>query len=162
MGSKPNIVESIKEAVSSASRAISENPEIEINFGGMGSSLPNPSSSYGELASLRGKADSLACIDRFRDKTIHVDAGTQRLNSLMQEMENVRVEVLGSKKYPGIASNIKAKFEEKCSLYESFEDKEDVLEVALEGWLRKLFLPDISSQKPSKLVKDWEKDFEDK
>ena len=162
MGSKPNIVESIKEAVSSASRAISENPEIEINFGGIGSSLPHPPSSYGELASFRGKADSLACIDRFRDKTIHVDAGTQRLNSLMQEMENVRVEVLGSKKYPGIASNINAKFEEKCSLYESFEDKEDVLEVALEGWLRKLFLPDISSQKPSKLVKDWEKEFEDK
>ena len=162
MGSKPNIVESIKEAVSSASRAISENPEIEINFGGMGSSLPNPPSSYGELASFRGKADSLACIDRFRDKTIHVDAGTQRLNSLMQEMENVRVEVLGSKKYPGIASNINAKFEEKCSLCESFEDKEDILEVALEGWLRKLFLPDISSQKPSKLVKDWEKEFEDK
>ena len=162
MVSKPNIVESIKEAVSSASRAISENPEIEINFGGMGSSLPNPPSSYGELASFRGKADSLACIDRFRDKTIHVDAGTQRLNSLMQEMENVRVEVLGSKKYPGIASNINAKFEEKCSLYESFEDKEDVLEVALEGWLRKLFLPDIYSQKPSKLVKDWEKEFEDK
>ena len=162
MGSKPNIVESIKEAVSSASRAISENPEIEINFGGMGSSLPNPPSSYGELASFRGKADSLACIDRFRDKTIHIDAGTQRLNSLMQEMENVRVEVLGSKKYPGIASNINAKFEEKCSLYESFEDKEDVLEVALEGWLRKLFLPDIYSQKPSKLVKDWEKEFEDK
>ena len=162
MGSKPNIVESIKEAVSSASRAISENPEIEINFGGMGSSLPNPPSSYGELASFRGKADSLACIDRFRDKTIHVDAGTQRLNSLMQEMENVRVEVLGSKKYPGIASNINAKFEEKCSLYKSFEDKEDVLEVALEGWLRKLFLPDISNQKPSKLFKDWEKEFEDK
>ena len=162
MGSKSNLVESIKEAVSSTSRAISENPEIEINFGGMGSSLPNPPSSYGELASFRGKADSLACIDRFRDKSIHVDAGTQRLNSLMQEMENVRVEVLGSKKYPGIASNINAKFEEKCSLYQSFEEKEDVLEIALEGWLRKLFLPNISSQEPSKLLKDWEKEFEDK
>ena len=162
MGSKSNLVESIKEAVSSTSRAISENPEIEINFGGMGSSLPNPPSSFGELASFRGKADSLACIDRFRDKTIHVDAGTQRLNSLMQEMENVRVEVLGSKKYPGIASNINAKFEEKCSLYQSFEEKEDVLEIALEGWLRKLFLPNISSQEPSKLLKDWEKEFEDK
>ena len=162
MGSKSNLVESIKEAISSTSRAISENPEIEINFGGMGSSLPNPPSSYGELASFRGKADSLACIDRFGDKTIHVDAGTQRLNSLMQEMENVRVEVLGSKKYPGIASNINAKFEEKCSLYQSFEEKEDVLEIALEGWLRKLFLPNISSQEPSKLLKDWEKEFEDK
>jgi len=162
MGSKSNTVESIKEAVSSAARAVSENPEIEINYGGIGSSLPNPPSSYGELASFRGKADSLACVDRFRDKTIHVDAGTQRLNSLMQEMENVRVEVLGSKKYPGIASNINAKFEEKCSLYQSFEEKEDVLEIALEGWLRKLFLPNISSQESSKLLKDWEKAFEDK
>jgi len=162
MGSKSNTVESIKEAVSSAARAVSENPEIEINYGGIGSSLPNPPSSYGELASFRGKADSLACVDRFRDKTIHVDAGTQRLNSLMQEMENVRVEVLGSKKYPGLASNINAKFEEKCSLYQSFEEKEDVLEIALEGWLRKLFLPNISSQESSKLLKDWEKEFEDK
>ncbi len=162
MGSKSNTVESIKEAVSSAARAVSENPEIEINYGGIGSSLPNLPSSYGELASFRGKADSLACVDRFRDKTIHVDAGTQRLNSLMQEMENVRVEVLGSKKYPGIASNINAKFEEKCSLYQSFEEKEDVLEIALEGWLRKLFLPNISSQESSKLLKDWEKAFEDK
>ena len=162
MGSKSNIVESIKEAVSSASRAISENPEIELNFGGMGSSLPNPPSSYGELASFRGKADSLACIDKFRDKTINVDAGSQRLNSLMQDMENVRVEALGSKTYPGIASNINAKFEEKCSLYESFEEKDDVLDIALEGWLRKLFLPDISSKKSSKLLKDWEKEFEEK
>ena len=31
MGSRSNTAESIKEAVSSASRAISENPEIEIN-----------------------------------------------------------------------------------------------------------------------------------
>ena len=162
MGSKSNIVESIKEAVSSASRAISENPEIELNFGGMGSSLPSPPSSYGELASFRGKADALACVDKFRDKTIHVDAGSQRLNSLMQDMENVRVEALGSKTYPGIASNINAKFEEKCSLYELFEEKDDVLNIALEGWLRKLFLPDISNQKSSELFKDWEKEFEEK
>jgi hypothetical protein len=70
MVSKVNIAESIKEAVSSASRAISENPEIELNYGGMGSSLPNPPNSHGELAYFRGKADSLACADRFRDKTI--------------------------------------------------------------------------------------------
>ena len=47
----------------------------------------------------------------------------------MHEMENIRVEVLGSKKYPGIASNGNAKFEEKCSLYESFEEKDDILEI---------------------------------
>ncbi len=162
MGSKLNLAESIKEAVSSASRAISENPEIEINYGGMGSSLPNPPNSQVELASFRGKADSLACIDRFRDKSIFVNAGTQRLNALMHEMENIRVEVLGSKKYPGIASNINAKFEEKCLLYESFEEKDDILEISLEAWLRKIFLPNISSNKANKFLKQWEKEFEDK
>tara|TARA_B100001029_G_scaffold102119_1_gene84074 strand:- start:1385 stop:3142 length:1758 start_codon:yes stop_codon:yes gene_type:complete len=162
MGSKLNLAESIKEAVSSASRAISENPEIEINYGGMGSSLPNPPNSQVELASFRGKADSLACRDRFRDKSIFVDAGTQRLNALMYEMENIRVEVLGSKKYPGIASNINAKFEEKCLLYESFEEKDDILEISLEAWLRKIFLPNISSNKANKFLKQWEKEFEDK
>ena len=162
MGSRSNIVESIKEAVSSASRAISENPEIEINYGGMGSSLPNPPSSYKELASFRGKVDSLACVDKFRDKTIHVDAGNQRLNSLMREMEDVRVEVLGSLKYPGLASNINAKFEEKCSLYESFEEKDDVLEVALEAWLRKLLLPKFPIKKSAKFLKNWEKEFDEK
>ena len=162
MGSKSNLAESIKEAVSSASRAISENPEIEINYGGMGTSLPNPPNSQVELASFRGKADSLACIDRFRDKSIFVNAGTQRLNALMHEMENIRVEVLGSKKYPGIASNINAKFEEKCLLYESFEEKDDILEISLEAWLRKIFLPNISSNKANKFLKQWEKEFEDK
>tara|TARA_Y100001970_G_scaffold131803_1_gene162558 strand:+ start:84 stop:1838 length:1755 start_codon:yes stop_codon:yes gene_type:complete len=162
MTSRSNIAESIKEAVSSASRAISKNPEIEINYGGMGSSLPNPPSSYEELASFRGKADSLACIDRFRDETIHVDAGSQRLNSLMREMEDVRVEVLGSMKYPGLASNINAKFEEKCSSYESFEEKGDFLEVALEAWLRKLLLPKSPTKKSAKFLKDWEKEFDEK
>jgi len=80
----------------------------------------------------------------------------------MHEMENIRVEVLGSKKYPGIASNINAKFEEKCSLYESFEEKDDILEISLEAWLRKIFLPNISSKKTNEFLKQWEKEFEDK
>ena len=93
MGSKSNLAESIKEAVSSASRAISENPEIEINYGGMGSSLPNPPNSRVELASFRGKADSLACIDRFRDKSIYEDAATQTHNALIHEIQNNTIQV---------------------------------------------------------------------
>jgi cobaltochelatase CobT len=77
-------------------------------------------------------------------------------------MEDVRVEVLGSLKYPGLASNINAKFEEKCSLYESFEEKDDVLEVALEAWLRKLLLPKFSLKKSAKFLKNWEKEFDEK
>ncbi len=162
MSPKASQSETIKEVVSASARAISENPEIEISYGGVGSSLPNPPSNLAELASFRGKADSLACIDKFRDKGISVDAGTQRLNSLLIEMENVRVEVLGSKKYSGVASNIKAKFNEKCMLYESFQEKEELLGIALEAWLRNLFLPELSSDKPLKALQAWEKTFEEK
>ena len=40
MASKNSQSETIKEAVTAATRAISGNKELEINFGGMGSSLP--------------------------------------------------------------------------------------------------------------------------
>ena len=49
LSAKNSLSESIKEAVTATSRAISGNPEIEISFGGMGSSLPNPPKSLEEL-----------------------------------------------------------------------------------------------------------------
>ena len=48
LSAKNSLSESIKEAVTATSRAISGNPEIEISFGGMGSSLPNPPKSLEE------------------------------------------------------------------------------------------------------------------
>ena len=68
MTAKNSQTETVKEAVSAATRAISGNPEMEISFGGMGSSLPNPPKTMKELNSFRGKADSLACIEKYRDK----------------------------------------------------------------------------------------------
>jgi cobaltochelatase CobT len=75
-------------------------------------------------------------------------------------MEDSRVEILGSMNYPGIATNIKSKFDDKCKLYESFEDHEDHLEIALETWLRNLCLPDIESNKSSLFLKYWGKIFD--
>ena len=57
--------------------------------------------------------------------------------------------------YPGIATNIKSKFDDKCKLYESFEDHEDHLEIALETWLRNLCLPNIESNSSSLFLKYW-------
>ena len=67
MAPKNSQQETIKEVVSAATRAISGNPEIEINSGGMGSSLPNPPKSLEELSAYRGKADALACAEKYRD-----------------------------------------------------------------------------------------------
>ena len=160
MASKNSQSETIKEAVTAATRAISGNKELEINFGGMGSSLPHPPKTLKELSAYRGKADSLACVEKYRDKSVRIASNNEKVNSLIKVMEDSRVEILGSMNYPGIATNIKSKFDDKCKLYESFEDHEDHLEIALETWLRNLCLPDIESSKSSLFLKYWGKIFD--
>ena len=160
MASKNSQSETIKEAVTAATRAISGNKELEINFGGMGSSLPHPPKTLKELSAYRGKADSLACVEKYRDKSVRIASNNEKVNSLIKVMEDSRVEILGSMNYPGIATNIKYKFDDKCKLYESFEDHEDHLEIALETWLRNLCLPDIESNKSSLFLKYWGKIFD--
>jgi len=160
MASKNSQSEIIKEAVTAATRAISGNKELEINFGGMGSSLPHPPKTLKELSAYRGKADSLACVEKYRDKSVKIIGSNEKVNSLIKVMEDSRVEILGSKNYPGIATNIKSKFEDKCKLYERFEDHEDHLEIALETWLRNLCLPNIQSNNSSLFLKYWGKVFD--
>ena len=160
MASKNSQSETIKEAVTAATRAISGNKELEINFGGMGSSLPHPPKTLKELSAYRGKADSLACVEKYRDKSVRIASNNEKVNSLIKVMEDSRVEILGSMNYPGIATNIKSKFDDKCKLYESIEDHEDHLEIALETWLRNLCLPDIESNKSSLFLKYWGKIFD--
>ena len=160
MASKNSQSETIKEAVTAATRAISGNKELEINFGGMGSSLPHPPKTLKELSAYRGKADSLACVEKYRDKSVRITTSNEKVNSLIKVMEDSRVEILGSINYPGIATNIKSKFDDKCKLYESFEDHEDHLEIALETWLRNLCLPNIESNNSSLFLKYWGKVFD--
>ena len=160
MASKNSQSETIKEAITAATRAISGNKELEINFGGMGSSLPHPPKTLKELSAYRGKADSLACVEKYRDKSVRITASNEKVSSLIKVMEDSRVEILGSMNYPGIATNIKSKFDDKCKLYESFEDHEDHLEIALETWLRNLCLPNIESNSSSLFLKYWGKVFD--
>ena len=147
MASKNSQPEIIKEAVTAATRAISGNAEMEVSFGGVGSATSNAPKSKEELTAFRGKADSLACIEKYRDKSIRIESGTEKINSLMRVMEDTRVEILGSLDYPGVSSNISAKFREKTKLYAGLENQEDFLEIALENWLRESCLPDKRSYK---------------
>jgi cobaltochelatase CobT len=153
--------ELIKEAVAAATRALAEEPDLEVNFGGI-SFLPNPPTHKDELPSFRGKADSAACAKRYRKEKISIDAGTTKLNALLANLEDVRVEVLGSKKYPGVATNLKAKFDEKCRESQFLEEKEDVLEIALEAWFRNILLDEKLSSDSTKSLKPWKKELRDK
>ena len=136
MASRNSQPEVIKEAVTAATRAISGNSEIEVNFGGLGSATSGAPKSREELKSFRGKADSLACAEKYRDKSIRINSSTDKINSLIKVMEDTRVEILGSLDYPGVYSNIAAQFKNKAKLYKGLENQEDFLEIALESWLR--------------------------
>tara|TARA_B100000902_G_scaffold211718_1_gene201328 strand:- start:688 stop:2445 length:1758 start_codon:yes stop_codon:yes gene_type:complete len=160
MASKNSHSETVKEAVSAATRAISGNPELEIDLAGMSSSSGNLPKNLKELSSYRGKADAVACVERYRDKSIAINTGAEKINSLLRVMEDTRVEILGSLHYPGIATNISSKFNDKCRLYESFEDQEDHLEIALETWLRQSCLPGDESSKSNLFLKYWGKLFD--
>ena len=153
--------ETIKEAVAAATRALAEDSDLEITFGGV-SSLPNPPTHINELSSFRGKADSAACVKRYRKEKITLDAGTPKLNALLANIEDVRVEVLGSKKYPGVATNLKAKFDEKCKELQFLEEKDDLLEIALEAWFRNILLDEKLSSDSIRSLKPWKKELFDK
>ena len=153
--------ETIKEAVAAATRALAEDSDLEISFGGI-SSLPNPPTHINELPSFRGKADSAACVKRYRKEKITLDAGTPKLNALLANLEDVRVEVLGSKKYPGVATNLKAKFDEKCKELQFLEEKDDLLEIALEAWFRNILLDEKLSSDSIRSLKPWKKELLDK
>ena len=159
--------ENLKEAVSAATRALAQDPELEISFGGMPTSnskivLSNPPSRKSELASFRGKADALACSKRFSSDEISIDTGSVKLNSLLTKLEDVRVEILGSKKYEGVSNNLNARFEDKCKAFASIEEKEDLLEPALESWLRQILLEEKLTKSQLKVLKPWKNLFNDK
>ena len=152
--------ENLKEAVSAATRALAQDPELEISFGGMPTSnskivLSNPPTRKSELASFRGKADALACSKRFSSDEISIDTGSVKLNSLLTKLEDVRVEILGSKKYEGVSNNLNARFEDKCNAFASIEEKEDLLEPALESWLRQILLEEKLTKSQLKVLKPW-------
>ena len=159
--------ENLKEAVSAATRALAQDPELEISFGGMPTSnskivLSNPPTRKSELASFRGKADALACSKRFSSDEITIDTGSVKLNSLLTKLEDVRVEILGSKKYEGVSNNLNARFEDKCNAFASIEEKEDLLEPALESWLRQILLEEKLTKSQLKVLKPWKNLFNDK
>ena len=159
--------ENLKEAVSAATRALAQDPELEISFGGMPTSnskivLSNPPSRKSELASFRGKADALACSKRFSSNEISIDTGSVKLNSLLTKLEDVRVEILGSKKYEGVSNNLNARFEDKCKAFASIEEKEDLLEPALESWLRQILLEEKLTKSQLKVLKPWKNVLNDK
>ena len=165
MSNNPNSNESIKDAISSATRAIAKDSSLEINYGGLSNSstnsiyLPNPPASKKKFPEYRGNADAVACAKRYRNQDISVDTGSSTINNLLMQLEDVRVEILGSKNFNGIAFNLKKRFEKKCIISELDGHDQDALPLALEAWLRQLLLKEKTSNVASRYLDPWKNIF---
>jgi len=165
MSNNPNSNESIKDAISSATRAIAKDSSLEINYGGLSNSstnsisLPNPPTNKKKFPEYRGNADAVACAKRYRNQDISVDTGSSKINNLLMQLEDVRVEILGSKNFNGIAFNLKKRFEKKCIISELDNHDQDALPLALEAWLRQLLLKEKTSNVASRYLDPWKNIF---
>ena len=158
-------IDTLKDAVLATTRALSRDQKLKKTLNKITSleiSLPSPPKKRSELAPYRGKADSIALTNRYTNEKIRADAGSKKLNLLLEVFEDIRVEVLGSKKYPGVAANLKAKFEDQCKEDLLIENKDDFLESAIQVWLRQILLQEVPNKSAADLLKPWKKILNDK
>ena len=163
-----NSNEVIKEAISSTTKAIACDPNLEISFGGISNSLQNsislsnPPTTKRKLPEYRGNSDAIACAKRYRNEMIFAESGSSKMNNLLSVLEDVRVEVLGSKKFKGISANLKKRFEKKCIASELDKKDEEALPLALEGWLRQLLLKEKTTKEALTYLETWKNIFNEK
>ena len=124
MATKENQMETFRRLTGAAMRAMARREEISVVFGveqatmsGDRAQLPMPSRDLpaGEVAQVRGAADSLALRSRYHDAETH---NRQRpagevARAIFEGLEQVRIEALGARYMSGVAENITANLDEK-------------------------------------------------
>ena len=124
--------EAFKRAVSSTTRALARDRELEVAFAANGPRLENerilltpPSRDMQaeEIGQLRGEADSLALRRRFHDDDVHRARRPpgQIAQSIYNSLEQARCEALGSRRMAGVRRNLEAAVEAHC-LEQHFQD----------------------------------------
>ncbi|HTU52640.1 MAG TPA: cobaltochelatase subunit CobT [Acetobacteraceae bacterium] len=120
-------VEEFKRATASALRAIAAEPEVQVAFqpgppglAGKRARLPLPTRALppGERSRLRGTADSVALRLRYHDDGTHAarSPGGREAKEVYDALEQVRVEVVGSRHMAGVAANLRARLAEECEV----------------------------------------------
>ena len=140
MSAPESPVEPFKRAVTAAVRAISEEPELTVNFGTEGAGgrggrgrLPMPSRTLPaeEVAQVRGAGDALALWLRHHDDSLHSRFQPQGAipRAVFEAAEQARVESIGANKMLGVSHNLDASLEERCRSrgYENLTDPSDAV-----------------------------------
>ena len=174
MDDRELLKERFKSAVSSTVKAISENFDLEVKFGGSTSTKEN-SLSLPEVANLkklqdftnlRAFADSEALKIKYTDKKIYIEnepKGTMS-KALYAIAEKIRYEKIGSDKLKGVKNNITQCYENKFKekKIEEIRTEADVpITEAFELYLRSHFFNIKQTHSTKKVLSYW-KDLFDK
>ncbi len=121
-----NPTEPFKRAVATAVRSLAGEPELEVNFSaeppalkGLKARLPLPSRnlSPGEVAVVRGQGDAYALRRAYHEDAIHEQFRPQSTDAaaVFEAAEQARVEAIGALAMKGVAGNLAAQLEARCS-----------------------------------------------
>jgi cobaltochelatase CobT len=117
--------EDFKRATAGVLRAIAEQPDVQVAFqpgpsgvSGKRARLPLPTRALpaAEMAKLRGQSDAIALRLRHHDDGVHAQRMPARREAkdAYDALEQVRVEVVGSRFMNGVNANLRAKLAEEC------------------------------------------------
>lgn len=169
--------EPLKRAVSGAMKAIARKPEMEIVFAadkpslvGERARLPEPPRKLtaGDVAILRGHADSMALRLACHDNAIHRRAAPEgdAARAVFDAVEQSRVECVGSRRMSGVAGNISAMLEDRYHRGGRYEEITDRADAPLEDALALMVRERLTGLKPpkaaEKLVDLWREQIEAK
>jgi cobaltochelatase CobT len=121
-----NPSEPFKRAVAIAVRSLAGEPELEVNFSaepsslkGLKAKLPLPSRNLppSEVAVVRGAGDAYALRRAYHEDKLHDQYRPQSAEgaAMFEAAEQARVEAIGSLAMKGVASNLAAGIEARCS-----------------------------------------------
>ena len=109
-------INTFKKSIESTIKAISKKSNINILFGSENKNLDqdvnlpeiNKKKLFKSKLTIRGRSDSASLVNRYHDKILHQKMSPKSLDSkaIFDEIEQLRCELLGSLKYPGIQKNL--------------------------------------------------------
>ena len=167
---KEDILEDIKRAISSATRAIAENKELEVVFEDTGSSsenkivLPqikldvNPES----LSQLRGNADNQALRYKYHNQETfkEYEPSGEKNRKSYEILEDTRIQLIGSKLMRGVKNNLHSIYEDKFkdkNISEISKQSDIDIEDAIDLYFRNKVSPDYLPKDSDKAISVWKK-----
>jgi cobaltochelatase CobT len=167
---KEDTLDTFKRALSSTVKAIAEDKEIEVVFGGNSPSsedkiiLPEINNIFDldNLSSIRGTADNEALIHKYRNNNTYSEflPNKEKNKKIYESLENSRIQILGSKYMRGVKSNLLSLYEKDCQEknYSNVTSQSDLdIENALEIYLKKKNDASIVPKSASHALSYWSK-----